>query len=207
MISLICSGSSSSPSAVEPMTSAKSTVTSLRSPSVGRDATSVAPQCEQNLASSACSVSHCGQFMSGPLTSIRLCRPSYFKRRFEFERMRPIARSGTRTVHFPPHPPAIHLVKKNRSSLNARRRRTQEGLHDHGSIHTRRSTGRIDRRGRKTSQPAVWGGGCSRRCSARCLHRPAAWYLYRHHGTVGLRQVHPHAHPGRSRPTHFRHRY
>src|SRR5215203_1963918 len=66
MISATCSGSSRSPSPVESTTSAKSTVTYLRSPSTLTWASSWAPQLKQNLAPSGLAVWQLGQFISTP---------------------------------------------------------------------------------------------------------------------------------------------
>src|SRR5215204_777722 len=66
MISANCSGSSRSATTVEPTTSANSTVTYLRSPSIRAGASSWLPQFRQNLAPSGLAVWQWGQFISTP---------------------------------------------------------------------------------------------------------------------------------------------
>src|SRR5215207_11169786 len=68
MISATCSGSSLSPSPVESTTSAKNTVTYLRSPSTRAGASSWLPQFRQNLALAGLVVWQWGQFISQRLT-------------------------------------------------------------------------------------------------------------------------------------------
>ena len=63
MISMTCSGSSLSPIPVESTTSANSTVTNFRSPSIGRAASSEVPQFRQNLAPSGLAVRQLGHSM------------------------------------------------------------------------------------------------------------------------------------------------